>query len=217
MHRFLAVLDSMEAKVSRRAHRVSGPLELAGKLTRNHILGHKDPRTGLRATVDNEEAEVFWSDTATVQNGAWVVRTEKGSNSHGRTHTDHYVYVPFWAGRSQNPCIMKIDQIVLIRRKGMSWPDDEARLAVGTLWDRLPRREGAGLEQRYNDDPTTGACCVPRALFTSAAQKQKGYPWAVWLRQIHCPVAYIPGVSRDTFVTIGKMGFHGRRDLFLNS
>lgn len=215
--RFVEVLDSMEAKAARRAHKVEGQLALAGVLTRAHIKGIFNERDGSIQHVNRQKAEVYCSDSATIQSGAWVVRTDAGSRAHGRTHTDQYVYIPFRAGRSHNACVMKIDQVLLVKRSDMGWREGEARLAVGTMWDHLTIRRGAGLETSYNDNPALRACSVPRALWASQAHRAKGYPWAVFLRQVHCPVAFIPGDTGDTFVTISKMGFHGRKDLFKRS
>lgn len=212
--RFAEVLDSMAAKVERQAHQVEGPLAIAGKLSRSHVKGTRNERLGVMEYLNGIKAQVFFSDTATIQSGAWVVRTVAGSQAYGRTHVDHFAYVPFMSGRAQNPCVMKIDQILLIKRADMGWPGEEARVAVGTIWDHLTVAKGAGLETRYNDDPAKFACSVPRGLWCSKDRRGRGYPWAVHLRQIHCPVAYIPGDSGDMFVTLSKMGFNGRKDLF---
>lgn len=213
MTKFVEALDNMND--ARQAHRVSGELAIAGVLTRTKMKGTFDGTTGETVYDNNEKPEVFSSDTATIQSGAWVVRTEAGCLSHKRQKTDKYVYIPFRAARGISHCVMKIDQLLLVRLKGMSWRGEEARIAVGTLWDRLAIREGAGLEVTYNDDPTRGACCVPRVLYLSAAKKAKGRRIAVYLRQVHCPCAFYPGPPGETFITVSKMGFHGRRDLLV--
>lgn len=210
-------LDTMAAKVRNRAHQVQGSLAIAGQLTGEHIRGRFDKRTGETIHVDDVAALTSYSDTASIRYGAWVVRTFRGSSAHGRTHTDHFVYIPFMAGRAPNPCVMKIMQIVLVKRPGMGWCNDEARLAVGVLWDRLAVQRWDGLESAYNDDPVAGPCCVPRVLLLKESRKPAGYVWAVHLHQVHCPVAYLPGIDGEMFITLSKMGFHGRKDLLVNS
>lgn len=212
---FVRVLDEMTAKAKRKAHAVRGPLAIAGSLTRKEIFGEFELGSGSYTNEDGETAEVSCSDSATIQSGAWVVRTVVGTKSHGRQKTDHYAYVPFRSARSMNHCVMRIDQILLVRRKNMGWRNNEARLAVGMLWDHLAVRSGTGLETSYNDDPTKGACCVPRALFLNERMKGKGTKTAIFLRQIHCPCVFVPGPPGHTFIRLSKMKFHGRRDLMM--
>lgn len=189
---------------------MQGPLAIAGVLTRKKILGTRDRITRMKRGA----AELFHNDTASIQSGAFSVRTERGSSAHGRTHTDHYVYIPFHKGRGgHNASVMKIDQIILVKQTNMGWPNDEARLAIGTLYENLKIETGAGMEEKYNDDSSTGACCVPRLLWATTSKLQAGYPWIVHLRQVNCPVAYIPGNSGAYFITISKMGVHARKDL----
>ena len=205
--KFLKTLDAMEAKMAGQAHRVQGDRAVAGFLRRQEIVG----RRGVHGIED--AAEVFYSDSASIGLGAFVVRTIAGSNASGRTRCDQYAYVPFMSGRRHNPCVLEVDQIVLVRKPGMGWPNDEARLAVGCLYDHLQVRKGCGLEDKFNDDPARGACVVPRALFLSADRKKHGYKWAVHLNQVYCSCCVITGPSGDTFVTSHKMGYHGRKDL----
>lgn len=135
--KLIRVLDAMATK-SVRSHRVQGGLELAGRLTGKHIRGERHAATGRFVHEGITKApEVFHSHAATIHYGSFFVRTAAGTVAHGQTHTDQYVYVPFRSGRTQNPCVMKIKQLVVVRREGMGWPDDEARLAVGTFWDHL--------------------------------------------------------------------------------
>lgn len=197
----------MDARLKRGAHQVEGELALAGRLQRHHIVG-----VAVGPAIEGGAA-VFHSDSASIQCGACVIRTHPGAHAHGRTRCDYIAYIPFMSGRKQKPCVMIVDQILLIKRSGMGWADDEARVAVGTLYDRLSVHAGAGLESSYNDDPAMGACVVPSALFLSAAEKTRGYTWAVHLSQIHCTCSCIFGVTGDTFLTSHKMGFHGRKDL----
>lgn len=203
----------MAAKVARQSHSVRGPLAIAGVLTEEHVKGEYNSILGRREWPQDTPAEVMCSDTATIQSGAWVVRTSAGTESHGREKTDNFVYVPYRSARSLNHCILEIKQILLVRRKGMEWRGDEARLAVGTLWDHLVVRDGAGLETAYNDDPASGACSVPRAVYLSEKRKSMGYPYALFLRQVHCPCVVVPGPPGMTFITLSKMGYPGRRDL----
>jgi len=132
-------LDSMEARVKNGAHQVEGELGIAGRLLRQHVLG-----VANGAEVEGA-AEVFCADSASIQRGASIIRTETGSGAHGRTRCDHFAYVPFLSGRTQNPCVMHVEQILLVRQAGMGWQNDEARIAVGILYDRLPVHRGAGL------------------------------------------------------------------------
>lgn len=201
------VLNSMADRGGRQGLRVEGDLEIARVLTAEKIRG-----VSRQGRVEGA-AQVFHSDTATIQSGGALVRTVRGSHSHGRTKTDHYVYVPFMKRTSQNPCIMRIDQLLLVKRADMGWPDDEARLAVGMLYDKISIGTGGGNEVHFNEDPGQGATVVPRILYAKEAQLAQGYPWAVHLRQVHCPVVYLPGPSWSAWVTISKMGYHGRTDM----
>lgn len=73
-------------------------------------------------------------------------------------------------------------------------------------------REGVGLESTYNDNPVAGACVVPRMIIASDARLAAGYTWAIFLRQVGCPVSHLRGSQGSTFITVTKMGFHGRLD-----
>lgn len=216
--RFMTTLDAMERQVAGRFHRVEGELAIAGKLTSKHIMGTHESTTGATILENGDPTTVWCSDSASIRNGAWVVRTDTGSVSHGRQHSDQYAYIPFRSKGGMNHCVMKIKQFVLVQRTNMGWRGDEARLAVGTLFDHLAVRHGAGLETQYNDDPTSGACCVPRALHATSSKLAKGSDMAVFLRQVHCSCVYIPGKDGcATFMTLSKMGIHGRRDLGITS
>lgn len=218
MTRFGRVLRLMnERAAAGRGHQVQGDLALAGKLTEKHILGWWNTGLGRREYPDGVRPIVQVSDTASIQSGAFVIRSVAGSTACLRTHPDQYVYIPFASARGHNACVMRIDQLVLVRRANMGWRNDEARLAVGTLWDHLAVRRGVGLESVYNDDPSRGACRVPRALWLSPLKKAKGYQVVVFIRQIHCPCVYIPDpIDGDIFLTITKMGYRGRKDLLWN-
>lgn len=211
--RFGRVLQQMEERAGR-AHRVNGDLAIAGKLTKDHITGRRVGAGHPVTYPDGIRPDVLVSDTATIQSGAYVIRTELGSVAYKRTHTDQYVYIPFRSGRTHNACVMCIEQLVLVKRVGMGWRNDEARIAVGTLWDHLSVRHGAGLESTFNDDPKQGACVIPRAMLLTPQRKEKGYKHAVFIRQIQCPCVYIPdSKGGDVFMTISKMGYRGRKDL----
>lgn len=205
--RLMSALDVVEARSRRTgAHRVQGVMALAGVLTRATL---EDSRA---ACATDAPPLVYSSEEATIKYGAFRVYTDRGARSRGSAHADQYVYVPFMSRRGHNPCIMKIVHLFLIRLPGMGWPDDEARIAIGTLFDRLAVREGVGLEGTYNDDPAAGACVVPRMLFASRARMLAGYTYAIFLNQINCPVAHLRGSTGSTFITITKMGYHGRLD-----
>lgn len=210
LSKFLDTLEEMESKMARRAHVVQGPYALAGVLRREGVAGQRT-LTGVTGA-----AEVFWADSASIGQGATVVRTVRGTTARGRTRCDQYAYVPFSSATRHNPCILVVDQLLLVRKSGMGWPGDEARLAVGTLYDHLTIRSGAGLEDEWNDDSTVGPHSTPRVLFLSAKKKRRGYRWAVHLSQVHCTCSFVQGVSGDVFLTSSKMGFHGRKDLCLN-
>jgi len=205
--RFVDTLDAMEARMARRAHEVRGSLAIAGKLLRHHILGER-----VGALVQGA-AHVVCSDSATIRRGMFVVRSKRGSAKSGRTKSDHFAYVPFRSGSRPNACVLEIEQILVVRQSGLGWEGDEARLAVGVMYDRLVVRSGGGLESSFNDELTQGACVVPRALFLSARRKKQGYKWAVFLNQIYCPCCVHHADQGDTFLTCSKMGFHGRKDL----
>lgn len=207
LSKFLDTLDSMEAKMNRRAHGVMGDLAIAGVLKREDVVGH---RTAAGITGD---AQVYYSDSASIGNGATVVRTVAGSSAYGRTRCDQYAYVPFAAAKRHNACVLVVDQIVLVHKDGMGWHRNQARLAVGVLYDHLTVRSGAGVEDTWNDDMSVGPHSAPRVLFLSAKKKKSGYRWAVFLSQVHCTCSIIPGPSGDVFITSSKMGFHGRKDL----
>lgn len=198
-------LDSMEARHKRAgAHQVQGRLALAGFLTRFKL-------DMARAAVGPACRPVAYSgEEATIKYGAYKVYTVRGSRTHGSPHADQYVYVPFMSRRGHNPCVMKIKHMFVIHMPGVGWPADEARIAVGTLYDRLAVREGVGLEASYNDDPAAGACVVPRMIYASDARIRAGYTWGVYLSQIHCPVSHLRGSTGSTFITVSKMGYHGR-------
>lgn len=198
----------MEAKVQSRSHKVMGEKAIAGVLRRADVAGHR----GAFGVVG--AADVFHSDTASIGEGAAVVRTVAGSSAYGRTRCDHYAYVPFAAASRHNPCVLVVEQLLLVRKRGMGWPQDEARLAVGILYDHLTIRSGAGLEDHWNDDSSRGPHCAPRVLFLPSKKKKKGgYRWAVFLNQIYCTCSIVPGITGDVFLTTSKMGFHGRKDL----
>ena len=196
----------MAARSARQSLQIEGELAIARVLTEDRITGVRH----LGRMVDT--AQVMYSDTASIQNGGALVRTIAGSSCFGRTKTDSFVYVPFMKGARQNPCVMHVKQILLVRRPGMGWHNDEARLAVGKLYEQLKVGDGAGLETEYNDDPTQGACSVPRVLECTHTGFQQGYEWAVFLRQIHCPLVYLPGTDYHRWVTFTKMGYHGYTD-----
>lgn len=199
-------LDRMMVRQRRMKTNIAGDLAIAGRLTSETLLG-----TG--GAVANA-AVVHSSTAATIQFGAHVVHTKAGAESKGRTKDDHFVYVPFFK-RSGKPeaCVMRIKQILLIRKVGMGWVNDEARIAIGRLIPNLQVRSGPGLEDTFNDDPVEKATCVPRLLYASEACLNAGYTWAVLLRQIHCPVCYFKQMGGITFITVSKMGYHGKRDV----
>lgn len=213
---FCEVLTYMESQNSRHSLRIEGDLAIAKKLKKDDIQGY------LYGKGYEGCAKVQSSDTASIQSGAALVRTVQGSNSHGRTKTDHFIYIPFMKRSRgcevQQPCIMKVKQILLIEKAGMGWPDNKARLAVGTMYDKLniaklDADHVAGLETDFNEDATKRAVCVPRVLWAKTEQLLEGYPWAVHLRQVHCPVVHLPGTSWEAFVTFNKIGYHGCTDL----
>lgn len=107
---------------------MEGTLALAGVLTRAKLESY-------RTTVAAGPPVVYSAEEATIKYGAYKVYTVRGAASRGSSHADQYVYVPFMSRRGHNPqrCIMKIRHLFLIRLTGMGWPDDEARIAVGTL------------------------------------------------------------------------------------
>ena len=138
--------------------------------------------------------------------------TDHGARGQGSPHADQYVYVPFSSSKGHNHCVMRIQHNFVIQLPGMGWPNDEARLAMGIMYDHLRVREGVGLESRYNDEPADGACVVPRMIFASKAKLKAGYTWGVFLRQVNCPVSHLIGSKGSTFITVSKMGMHGRLD-----
>lgn len=194
----------------RRGHDIEEGFAIAGVITPEVLQGV------MESGQAKDAADVFFSEDATIQAGAHVVRTKKGTMSHGRTRDNHFVYVPFWKARGeQDPCIMAVKQLVLIRKTGMGWPNDEARLVVGTMYDNLAVRSGVGLEDSYNDDYAKKATCVPRVIYASDARIRAGYPWAVYLSQVHCPVCHFSQSKKRkgmSFITVSKMGYHGRQD-----
>lgn len=203
----MTTLDELEARSHRTgAHREQGNLALAGVLTRANLENCR------AAAAEGSPPLVYSSEEATIKYGAYKVYTARAARSRGTPHADQYVYVPYMSHRGHNPCIMKIQHLFLVRLPGMGWPDDEARIAVGILFDRLSVREGVGLESTYNDDPAAGVCVVPRLIFASTARLAAGYPYAIFLNQIDCPVAHLRGSLGSTFITVTKMGFHGRLD-----
>lgn len=200
-------LDEMEVRSRRTgAHRVQGEHALAGVLTRSALEESRN------TAEQGSPPLVYSAEEATIKYGAYKVYTVRGARTRGSPHADQFVYVPFMSRRGHNPCIMKIKHIFLVRLHGMGWANDEARIAIGVLYDRLAVREGVGLECTYNDDPGAGACVVPRMIFASEARLAAGYTYAIFLSQVNCPVAHLKGSAGSTFITITKMGFHGRLD-----
>ena len=214
-------LKSMQDRVDGGAHEAEGELALAGLLLPQHIRGDGKPG-GI------PEAKVHYASAASIQRGAFVVRTEAATEAERREHFDQYVYVPYLGGRSgntPNSCVLHVEQIVQIQQTGLGWPDDQAKIAVGTMYEHLPCRGGAGLETRYQDDPRRGATCVPRCMVASDAKLESGYRWAVHLRAVHCTVTHnleyweagTAGSDRAhsgiSFWTSSKWGFHGKTEL----
>lgn len=196
----------MVEKEKNGARMVEGEAALAGRLLRKHIMG-VSTAVGVEGA-----AQVCWSDSATIKRGAFVVRTKVGSRAHGRTRCDHFVFVPFWMGAVFNPCVMEVDQILLVKREGMGWPEDECRLAVGTLYDKLTVCDGGGLQTRFNDS-AVGPRTVPGALRLTSSARSCGYKWAVHLYQVHCTCPVLIDKDGYVFLTSQTMGFHGRKDL----
>jgi len=151
----------MAARGAGKSLRVEGELAIARVLTAENITGRLLPGRIVDA------ASVLCSDAATIQiwSGGALVRTKDGSLRYGRPKTDTWVYVLFIKPSGQNPCVLHIKQILLAKKPGMGWPNDEARLAVETLYDRLHVAARAGLETKHNDDPKTVlivclGCCI---------------------------------------------------------
>lgn len=188
-----------------------GALRIAGVVTRTHITGKlvNGQRRG--------RADVWSADTASIQNGAALIRTAAGCRAHGRTNTDCFVFIPFMCRGRMKPTVMHVKQLLLVKKAGLGWPNDEARIAVGTLYEDLTIAKGVGLETDFNENRHERACCMPRVLKASRAQMTSGYTWAVHVRQIRCPVIHVPGNAPrsmnedgwDALVTYSKMGFHG--------
>lgn len=197
----------MVAREQRGAHTVVGSRSLAGRLTRQHILGVVQGGQVVGA------AEVFHSDSASVRRGEFTIRTKKGSAAFGRTRCDHLAYIPFESDKGVNHCVMLIDQILLVNRGGLDWRDDEGRLAVGVLYDKLSVCSGGGMETGFNDDTSRGKCVIPGALRLTASDKARRYRWAVYVNQIYCTCSCFTDKTGHIFLTSQKMGFHGRKDL----
>lgn len=191
------------------SHVTEGDEALAGVLTRELLEG--PPAGPLRGV---NRAVVYTSEEATIQYGSYQVYTDRAARRRGSRLADQYVYVPFINQAGHNACIMKVKHVCLIRLVGMGWPNDEARIAVGTLYDQLSVRpsHNLGLEAHFQDDITTGPRVYPRLIYASQTRLNAGYKWAVFLHQIRCPVAHLEGDEGSTFVTLTKMGYHGRLD-----
>lgn len=209
--RFLNVLDVMGKQVTRRANRVEGKLALAGILTRQAVVGRRRQGQPIE-----DAAQVFWSPKASIKFGKYLITTEEGSSANNSGSTSHFVYVPFEGPRGHNACVMRVKQLLLVKKPGMGWDKDEARLAVGIIYENMSVEKGAGVEVSFNDDPRRGAVSVPRILHATSARMAKGYPFAVHISQIHGPLVYLKGETGDRFITTHRMGFHGRKDLLLN-
>lgn len=189
------------------SHVTEGGEALAGVLTRELLEGPPDGTDRGR-----NRAVVYTSEEATIQYGCFTVYTDKAALKRGSSLADQYVYVPFVNGTGHNACVMKVKHVYLIRLAGMGWPDDEARIAVGKMYDQLSVRTGLGMEDHFSDDLDAGPRVFPRMIYAPRSRMKAGYPWAVFLRQIRCPVAHLPGTEGATFVTLSKMGYHGRLD-----
>lgn len=108
--------------------------------------------------------------------------------------------------------MLEIKQLLRITRHGMGWAMDTARVVDGQMYTYTAKVvDGLGLQTAYNDDTSKGVCCVPTQMHVSEAVK--GYPWAVHVSQIGCPLVNLKrrnGGARDFFtVHKPKMGFHG--------
>jgi hypothetical protein len=204
LDQFADALDSMAARTRRRQHGVVGGLAIAGRLRGHHVRGQRQADGYMEYP-----AEVLQVPCASIRGGAALVRTEAASAACERTRWDFYAYVSYMRGATQDACVMRIQHLLLVRCNVIGWPNDEARLVLGTMYGRLTIRAGTGPETKYNDDHARGACCVPRLLHASQAKLAAGYPWVVHVRQIHCPVVSLQLDTGMSWVTIYKMGHHG--------
>ena len=112
--------------------------------------------------------------SASIKGGGAVVRTAAGSFAHARTKVDYFAYVPFMRNGKHEPCVMYIKQLLLVRRDGMGWVHNEARIATGILYCNLAIMGGAGLETKFNDEPSRGACVIPRVMHANSARMARG-------------------------------------------
>lgn len=200
---FAETLDAMRGIEAQGKHRIAGHLVIAGALTSEHVLAQFD--RGHRTTL----ADVKFAHTASIGNGSARVRTVQGSRVQGRTQCEHFVFVPFQrADGTLNACVLKIEQLLLVRCAGQGWDNDTARIAAGVLHDFAHVVEGPGLFTDFNDDCRKGAFVVPTML--RVPNSSRGYKWAVHIRQISCPLVLLERESgAREFFTFNKMGQHG--------
>lgn len=200
----------MEKKLHDGQHRVIGQHALAGHLREQDVLPqHSGGHVSVAATVRA-------ADSVSIGDGAAVVRTIAGTQSHGRKTLECYVYLPYTRQNgTHNPCVLRVEQLLLVTCPGKGWPDDQARIAVGILCEATVVQGRGGLCVEYNDDASTRARAVPTLL--RLTQSSTRYKWAAHVHQIECPliraslgrtgVAGMAGVT--DFVTFEKMGYHG--------
>jgi hypothetical protein len=118
-----------------------------------HVAGHVQHRALVKA-----------AKSASIGDGAAILRTVSGSSAYGRTTVEHWAFVPFRrAGGGLNACVLKIKQLLLVECPGMGWPGGVARIAAGTMY-QAHVMQGPGLVTHFNDDPAQGGCAEPTML-----------------------------------------------------
>lgn len=179
---------------------INGDLELGGKLLEEHF----DIPAGA-AGLGGAPAKAWEVDCVSINWGSVKVRTTGSART---SKIDWLVYVPFVRGDREEPCLLRIKQLLVIRDDSaqIGWQGGWAKLAVGTLYEARALH-GPGFVTAYNEDVAQGPIAFPSVLRADLAA---GYDWAIHISQIACSVR----ITRMTDavvegVTVQKTGFHG--------
>lgn len=214
--RLILVLDYMAES---RKWDIQGELKIAGMLTQQHFQFKTFPEP------EGYPVQVFYADTVSVGFQSALVRTERGcTRRYDSTKVDQWVYVPFLRGPADSavhvPCALHVEQLLLVEadaesRAALGWSEwaGGAKIATGTLYEcDAVSNQLIGLVDDFNDDPDKAAIRLPTLL---RLVEGSGYPWAVHIKQIACPLCLLGrrtienAAAKLIFATIRKTGHHG--------
>jgi hypothetical protein len=184
-------------------HQAEGDLNVFASLGSDDVLPKRS-----ELNVLYYDATVECADTVSIGWGNALVRTLAGSSACGRTKCEFSAYVPFTRqDGTHNPCVLEVRQLLVVHKDGVDeWPGSAAKLAVGIL-NEADAVCGQGLESDFNEDESVGARKCPTLLRVTASKRS--YPFAVYARQIACPLVFVWDSGGLEFATFYKMGQHG--------